>query len=68
MDRIFLQKHYFPALRNLILKENPFLPVSVLLPSGSLHRRPKNNIDNWGKGKFLVLATIFVRVVALQFG
>ena len=35
-------------------------PVSMLLSSGSMHRMPKNNIDNWGKGKFLVFVTIFV--------
>ena len=35
----------------------------MFFPSGSLHRMPKNNTTNWGKGKFLVFATIFVGIV-----
>ena len=31
----------------------------MLLPSSSFHRMTKGSIDNWGKGKFLVFATIF---------
>ena len=33
--------------------EKTFSPVSMLLPSGSLHRTLKNNTDDWGQGKFL---------------
>ena len=33
----------------------------MLLSSGDLHLLPKNNVDNWGKRKFLVFATFFVQ-------
>ena len=40
--------------------EKNFSPVSMLLPSGSLHHTHKNNTDDQGKRKFLFFFTIFV--------
>ena len=40
--------------------EKTFSPVSMLLPSGSLHRTLKNNTDDWGRGNSCFFFTIFV--------
>ena len=52
------RKHFYYTI--YFWEKKPF-PVSILLPSSSLHSMSKNNTDNWGKRKFLVFPTIFVQ-------
>lgn len=52
-----LAKILFFSVTQPTSEKKTFPPVAVIRPAALNN---KNNIDSWGKGKFLVFTTIFV--------